>query len=438
VMIGPPYRSLLQCMQIVMIVARTCCLQCSALLVPRLPFRQQHQWMQSYWTKGFPQHPPSTGQSQNSLSRRRIVPFWLLSVSPMSSSSSSSVVVPDNITLSLASTVTEIGVDSDDTLVLPTIPIGGDYAGYVATYNANDGSFIPVPEHIIPDAMLEWGQQPSTLEVLTSEEISNINDNNDEQLFKRQINTLFPEIGCSIDNIETKKTLEAIKMSNIWQTNYNNIDNNMSTSSSADTRRISFDDEEKISVQQSLRKLAENKFSIETIFGWDVVPAGYRIRVKFDVMFSSNSDGVKGTITTPISIILERQVSKDSTGGTIADGGGLDGRRVANMIGPILQKYSDFPNHMTGTGTSTIRTTSLGDNSFIQFPGTNITLTSFYENENNLFVIDVGQIMTTVAIDDINERNDTRLVRYHHHIVRRKFKSSTYDSCVESIITELS
>ena len=49
------------------------------------------------------------------------------------------------------------------------LPLGGDFAGLAATFNPGDGTFIPIPEHLIPESLLEWGQEPKCLEVLVSE-----------------------------------------------------------------------------------------------------------------------------------------------------------------------------------------------------------------------------------------------------------------------------
>ena len=35
---------------------------------------------------------------------------------------------------------------------------GGDFAGLVATFNPSDGTFIPIPEYLVPSELLEWGQ----------------------------------------------------------------------------------------------------------------------------------------------------------------------------------------------------------------------------------------------------------------------------------------
>jgi hypothetical protein len=360
--------------------------------------------------------------------------------SSMSKSSTS-----ENVTTASTTSVVNESEQKLD-VVLPNVPIGGDYAGYLATYDPNDGSFIPVPEHFIPAALLEWGQEPSTLEVLVSEDVKGFDI--EEIILQRQITTLFPEIGCSIDNIETKKTFENIKMSSIWQekTKIEHITDPMST--------FCDEIEGKVVAQQSLQFISEKKFSIETIFGC-MMMSGSRIRIKFDYEFSSNRDNFEEIIKNPISIILERQVSTNSTCGTIADGGGLDGRSVAGMIGPSLRKYSDFPNikqNMTTFETIRERLQSQNSPNVIHFPGTNITFSSFYDEKNNIFVVEVGQIILTeintrtgvaTYLRDADETdvgegdNPGDEFRYYHYVVRRMFHLSRNESRVQSTLTKI-
>ena len=47
---------------------------------------------------------------------------------------------------------------------------GGDFAGHSASFDSLSGSLIPVPEYLLPESMIEWGQVPSSWEVLTSED----------------------------------------------------------------------------------------------------------------------------------------------------------------------------------------------------------------------------------------------------------------------------
>ena len=78
--------------------------------------------------------------------------------------------------------------------------MGGDFAGLKATFSAS-GKFLPIPEYLVPAELLEWGQEPSSLEVLVSEEAKG-------KEWERQIISVLPAIGCAIDNLETQKSCD--------------------------------------------------------------------------------------------------------------------------------------------------------------------------------------------------------------------------------------
>ena len=88
--------------------------------------------------------------------------------------------------------------------------VGGDYAGLLATFSSKTGELISVPEHLVPASMLEWGDIPSSLEILTSEDwLSSSNDDcNDAKEMERTTITVLPEVGCGIDNLEVIKKIE--------------------------------------------------------------------------------------------------------------------------------------------------------------------------------------------------------------------------------------
>ena len=46
---------------------------------------------------------------------------------------------------------------SSNTWTGPPILIGGDFCGLSATFDL-DGKLIPVPENLVPESLLEWGQ----------------------------------------------------------------------------------------------------------------------------------------------------------------------------------------------------------------------------------------------------------------------------------------
>jgi hypothetical protein len=376
-------------------------------------------------------------QSLNNVFRTVRLPYLKKIRSPRSISFTSSSAF-SSITENMADSPTESFTSS----AMPRVPIGGDYAGYLATYDPMDGSFIPVPEQFIPAAMLEWGQEPSTMELLVSE-ATECNDNND--VFKRQTVTLFPEVGCSIDNIETKKMKEEIEMANLWQQLDISNDDRL-PSMPGETQNMNYK-KGAVVCQQSLLELSSHKFSLETIFGFTMIPDS-RVRIKFDIVFTSSDSAFDGKLNRPISVILERQVSTVSTNGTIADGGGLDGRRVATLIGPMLRKYSDFPKMKHFKSNQYERIQSQNDRNIIYFPGTNITFSSFYSSKENVFVVEVGQFFTnertnmncnlslskSSATDE--QKNYSSEKRDFYYVVRRIFNSS-YENSVQSTISEL-
>ena len=214
-------------------------------------------------------------------------------------------------------------------------PLGGDYAGIMATFDAHTGKLIPIPEHYIPQSLLEWGQVPSALEVLVSEvehqslasttptTTSRLNRNLEPILMKRQCLTILPETGCGVDNLETVQEDEPELV----------LHRDFASSWSSRTKN---------NQQQSFR--------IETVFG--LVIGGdvdkneqqqnpYRSRISIDLALVAQTNNESRIIQpTQIRIYLERQIQTKSTGGTVAKGGGLDGQRVARWMGPILSSRS--------------------------------------------------------------------------------------------------
>jgi len=185
--------------------------------------------------------------------------------------------------------------------------LGGDFAGLAATFDPGDGSFIPIPEHLVPEALLDWGQEPKCLEVLVSEDFNG-------DALERSTITVLPDTGCSIDNLETIKVLDEIDLSTEW---------------GKDTKVVGLQ-------YQSER---EDEIRLETIFG---MRNGHRMRVALDLVPSETVFAIQ----SPMVIALERRTSSVSSGGTIADGGGLDGRTVSMLLGEDLRKSKTFAEEM--------------------------------------------------------------------------------------------
>ena len=215
--------------------------------------------------------------------------------------------------------------------------IGGDFCGHVATFTPQ-GRLIPVPEHFVPKVLLEWGQHPSYLEVIVSEETTMMLSQQQQQqegeetttvttttaalqsqqpygktlLLERHMVTIYPSVGCGVDNLDTTKTSETL----LW------------------THQLSTKDVMAMDYQSYKHNNNNNDDSTiitrtETIFA---LPNQHRLRFVLDMKLG-NTNNNNNNIQSPLRMYVERQTSTVSTKGTIADGGGLDGRTVSTLLG---------------------------------------------------------------------------------------------------------
>jgi hypothetical protein len=181
--------------------------------------------------------------------------------------------------------------------------IGGDFAGLAATFDPSDGSFIPIPEHLVPEALVEWGQEPKCLEILVSEEFK-------DEVMERSTITILPATGCSVDNLETLKVKDEID--------------------------VSFLLGEECPIVGLQYPIREDEIRLETIFG--IEDEGLRMRVVIDLSPSETIFAVQ----SPMVLALERRTSSSGSAGVIADGGGLDGRTVSMLLGERLRRAKTF------------------------------------------------------------------------------------------------
>ena len=61
----------------------------------------------------------------------------------------------------ISSTATMMTSTSSATTSTASSILGGDWVGLFATFASKTGDLVPVPEHLIPESMLEWGEIPS-------------------------------------------------------------------------------------------------------------------------------------------------------------------------------------------------------------------------------------------------------------------------------------
>lgn len=190
---------------------------------------------------------------------------------------------------------------------------GGDFAGQYATFSPSNGKVINVPDHLVPEAMIEWGQIPSCLECLVSEDWI-VED--DESVLERTTVTVLPETGCGIDNLETSISVKKLSME---QMQIFEIDNDIYQVG------ILFDGKDKTF-----------HFVISTELEKDEIQR-CRISIHLDDTFELDKK-------RPIEVVRERKTSKTSSKGSAGKrGGGLYGSTVMELVGKehINHPFSD-------------------------------------------------------------------------------------------------
>lgn len=226
---------------------------------------------------------------------------------------------------------------STNSIPLPKLVMGGDFAGLSATFVPTTGELVPIPEYLVPKELLEWGQEPSSLEMIASEDINNDDDlsvgNADRtKSWSRQTVTVFPAVGCGVDNLHTQK--EEL----LWQT-------------------IFQEDAVRVAVRSPTAAVdpAKQVWTVEASFGWnpeqlkgedsespapDIGSSSYRVSMQVTATLLQDAAAV---LQSPVHVRLERQTNGAvSSRGTIADGGGLDGRQVVQLLGKSLHSQSGF------------------------------------------------------------------------------------------------
>ena len=216
-------------------------------------------------------------------------------------------------------------------------------------------------------------QEPTALEVIVSE------DAIDPRLreWTRQTLTVLPETGCGVDNLETTKKEVEVESYNLWR------------------------DEHETTQQALYRDGAA--WRLETIFGW--IP-NHRVCMSVGL----TDQGGKLDLKSPVVVTLERQTHSESSAGSRADGGGLDGRSVSEWMGNVLRKSHSFATETP----KNFRFSSDDKLSRISYPR-NLTLSCGWIDEDKL-VVEMGQVWQDEKV---------------HHVVKRTF-SSIADFSIES------
>jgi len=225
---------------------------------------------------------------------------------------------------------------------------GGDFAGHSATYNADTGKLIRVPEHLVPESMIEWGNIPGCLETIISENVQNNEISTNLQMDRFTLSIL-PEVGCGVDNLETTLQKSSI-----------DVEENFSASifSKEDVEIGISSFHHDVYTGTTPSKTDKRKVMHETCFhyqdhnnedddyGKKVLR---RVRVQIELVFDfSQKSEDRCKIFGPIRVLYERKTSQISTNGEIAKGGGLDGRTVTRLIGS-KQANRHFTDSKDGT-----------------------------------------------------------------------------------------
>ena len=223
--------------------------------------------------------------------------------------------------------------------------LGGDYAGHSATFSSADGQLIPVPEHFVPQPLIEWGQIPSCLELLSSEDVAIATAGKEigVQLERGTVSVL-PEVGCGVDNLDTMRTVETLQLSASSESTASGsegisigqffaFEENEDEDDGDEHRQLLAWQTEMTPLREASRVKVETVFSVPAVMAASIdeddVEASFerRIRVYFEALPSEKE------ISSPISIVPERRIGDVGSGAQWGVGGGLDGRTVSKLIG---------------------------------------------------------------------------------------------------------
>jgi hypothetical protein len=204
-------------------------------------------------------------------------------------------------------------------LAFATLPsallFGGDFAGQYATFSPSDGKVIHVPDHLVPEAMIEWGQVPSCLECLVSEDW--IMEDDKPTLLERSTVTVLPETGCGIDNLETSTFITKLRMDEM------NV--------------FDMDDGDALKVGLFFNQEDKNIHFIISINTENDHMQRCRVTIPLE-------ETTKYGRKRHIEVVRERKTSKISSKGSAGNrGGGLYGSTVMELVGKdhIHRPFSD-------------------------------------------------------------------------------------------------
>ena len=92
---------------------------------------------------------------------------------------------------------------------------GGRYAGFLAEYSPQTGALLELPNRYVPDELLQWGNAPTTWDVLVEESIN-------QQPLQRLVHKVLPGVGCGLDSLDTIPSIEEYDLLEGTKVNRNN------------------------------------------------------------------------------------------------------------------------------------------------------------------------------------------------------------------------
>jgi hypothetical protein len=313
----------------------------------------------------------------------------------ISSSSSSSSTSSSSFDIGFEALIEAATIQSKGTV------LGGDFAGLAATFCPGSGDFIPLPEHLIPESLKEWGQEPKCLELLVSEDLRSMDGSSgDELTMIRVTTTILPDTGCSVDNLETIKAADEIDLTTgtLIQEKRWRLENDGETINDWDNNAV-------VALKYPLiggninnnNEFEKNELRLETIFGLSDGTQRHRLRVVLDLQIeyvaddvtSGDNNGVIIGVQKPMMVIMERRTSSISSGGTISDGGGLDGRTISLLLGERLRGSQTFVDTEPPLGQS-YENNETGIR-YVALPS-NILLAYGWINDDTQWTIQIGHV----------------------------------------------
>lgn len=276
----------------------------------------------------------------------------------------------------------------------------GDWAGHISNFDSISGALIPVPNHLVPEAMIEWGQIPPQLEVISSETLELVNSTLNEWQLRRTTVTVLPDVGCGCDNLETIKSQESILFS---VSSSNEKSSNIFYFPRWKSAAKFFPDGVLFLAYQNdaWKALNPNRYKIYVSVPMEKTrDYEHRTRISFEIELGNQ---VERIFKTPVSIVKERRISNKSSDGSIARGGGLDSQTVSNLVG--IDEVNNPFSLEKNTNTFSSEPSMVCDPSKSLFLPGNVLIRHGNSTMNNNDRKSIGDLLLEIAVSSSGNRS---------------------------------